>query len=127
MQLLGLAALYVQAKETSSRGSAGSLSVNGLFIQAFVFFLVGVSFCFRFQLPVDFWEPDPDPDSPRNSPEWNTPLANFARFVQNWYWYAGWPTIGNLIFALAQGVLGFIAWRTKLVDEPGERDPLLGQ
>jgi hypothetical protein len=40
VQLLGIAAMRAQARETRSRGSAGALSVQSLVIQAVVFLLV---------------------------------------------------------------------------------------
>lgn len=48
VQLLGFVALGIQARETMSRRSPGSLSAVGLACQAVVFLLVGISFIFRF-------------------------------------------------------------------------------
>lgn len=125
-QILGFAALRVQAKETRSLGSHGSLSVKGLFVQALVFLILGISFCVRFQSLMDgIEEEDPDPDSPRNSPEWNTPLARFVMYAPAWYWLVGWSTINTFVFAFSQGALGLIARRNDRDGKKGECAPLL--
>lgn len=77
-QVLGFVALYVQIRKLRKHGSPGSLSVRGLFLQAIVFFLVGISFYFRFRIPAELFDPDPD------RPDWNTPLARFVIFWENW-------------------------------------------
>jgi len=57
--VLGLAALLVQGCQIRSKPSLGALSVSGLWIQALVFALVGVSWLFRFTIPRDFWRMHP--------------------------------------------------------------------
>jgi uncharacterized membrane protein len=106
VQLLGVAAMSAQARESRSRGSAGALSVQGLAVQAVVFLLVGISFAFKLKLPAE---------------ELN---EHFIVNLRDWYWLVGWATINNVVFALAQGWLAWIVLR--LGDgEDGERDGLL--
>lgn len=124
-QVLGLIAIYKQIRRTKAHGSQGSLSLSALRSQALVFFLVGVSFYFRLARPEEFWKPDPDPDSPRNRPEWNTPLAKFCMYAEDWYWMFGWSVINTLIFALGQGVLASMIRRLENVGELEECEPLL--
>lgn len=107
VQLLGLAALRVQARETRSRGSVGALSVRGLVFQAVVFLFIGLSFIYRLRIPAGELDE-----------HW---IVN----VRDWYWTVGWAAINNLIFALCQGLLACIALRQGSKD-PGEREALLG-
>lgn len=51
VQILGIAAFRAQLHEFRSHGSVGSLSFQGLVLQAVAFFLVGVSSIFRLKLP----------------------------------------------------------------------------
>jgi len=106
VQLLGFAALGVQARETIARSSAGALSLRGLVVQAVVFLLVGVSFVFRVRLP-----------SEELDEHW---IVN----ARDWYWKVGWATINNLVFALTQAVLAYIVLRQDGTDS-GERAALL--
>lgn len=104
VQILGLAALRAQAREISSPGSdtTDALSVRGLVAQAVIFLLVGVSFVFHMRVPSE------DQDE------------HLIINLQTWYWTVGWATINNVIFAVAQGVLAWIAWRH--TDDEGEGD-----
>ena len=97
VQILGFAALRAQAREIRSRSSdtADALSVRGLIAQAVIFLLVGVSFVFRIRVP---------------SEELDEHLIVNLRM---WYWTVGWATINNVIFAVAQGVLAWMAWHRK--------------
>jgi uncharacterized protein with PQ loop repeat len=89
VQLAGLLAFLPQARSIYKHHGTGSISVRGLFVQAVVFLLVGISFIFRLKLPAKSWRNDHP--------------------VSQWYEVVGWATINNLIFALAQGLLGWIA------------------
>jgi uncharacterized membrane protein len=106
VQLLGIAAMRAQARETRSRGSADALSVQSLVIQAVVFLLVGSSFASRLKLPAEALN------------------EHFIVNVREWYWLVGWATINNVIFALAQGWLAWIVSRLGDGDD-GERNALL--
>lgn len=108
VQILGLAALRAQAREIRSRDSdmADAVSIQGLIAQAVVFLLVGVSFVFRIRLPSEELD------------------EHFIVNLRTWYWTVGWATINNLIFAVAQGVLAWIAWSHK-GGNLGERTALL--
>lgn len=109
VQVLGIVAQWVQARETRSRGETGALSVQGLVVQAVVFLLVGFSFVYRLALrgePEDFDE-------------------HFIVNLRDWYWLLGWATINNVIFGLGQGRLAWIASRQRGGDGQGEQDPLL--
>jgi hypothetical protein len=106
VQLLSIAAMRAQARETRSRGSAGSLSVQSQVMQAVVFLLVGISFAFRLELPAEALD------------------EHFIVNVREWYWLVGWATINNVMFALAQGWLAWIVSRLGDGDD-GERDALL--
>jgi len=96
MQILGLAALRAQAFEIRSRDSSdaadSALSMRGLVVQAVVFLLVGISFMWRIRVPSEELD------------------EHFVVNLQMWYWTVGWATINNVIFAVAQGVLAWIAW-----------------
>jgi len=95
--------------ETKSRGETGALSVQGLVVQAAVFLLVGFSFVYRLTLlgePEDFDE-------------------HLIVNLRDWYWLLGWATINNVIFALGQGLLAWIASRQSGGEDHGEQDPLL--
>ena len=105
VQLLGLAAMRVQAHETIDRGSAGALSFRGLVVQAVVFLLVGISFVFRLRLP-----------SEELDEHW---IVN----ARDWYWKVGWATVNNIIFALTQAVLAYIVLHQD--PDSGERSALL--
>ena len=110
VQILGLAALRAQAREIRSRRSdaADAFSVQGLVAQAVVFLLVGISFVFRIRVPSEELD------------------AHLIVNLSMWYWTVGWATINNLIFAVAQGVLAWIACGHK--DDGGdlgERSALL--
>jgi hypothetical protein len=106
IQLLGLAALIAQARKLKHSHTDTALSVQGLVLQAVVFFLVGLSFLFRFKIPAEEWD------------------EHFIVNLRMWYWRWGWATINNLVFALAQGVLALIASRRR-DDGDGERTALL--
>ena len=106
VQLLGFAAMRVQARETIARGSAGALSVRGLVVQAVMFLLIGISFAFRLRLHTEELDK-----------HWNVN-------AQDWYWKVGWVTINNVVFALVQDVLAYIAFRQGDPDS-GERSALL--
>lgn len=106
VQLLGFAALTVQARGTISRGSAGALSIKGLVLQAVIYLLVGISFLFRLRIP-----------SEELDEHW---IAN----VRDWDWTVGWAMINNVIFAVSQGILACIVLRRGR-EEPDERSALL--
>lgn len=92
VQVLAIAAFRAQAHETRSRGSADSLSIRRLILQAVVFFLVGISFLFRLRLPSELDE-------------------HFIVNLRTWYSRVGWATTNIVVFALAQGMLAWIASR----------------
>jgi len=105
IQLLGVAAFVVQALRIR-RGSNDVLSVQGLVVQAVVFFLVGISFLFRYRIPPEELD------------------EHFIVNLRSWYWRFGWATINNVVFALAQGMLAWLVLRRK-GDGTGERAALL--
>lgn len=112
MQILGLAALRAQALEIRSRNSSdaadSALSVRGLVVQAAIFLLVGVSFVWRIKVPSEELD------------------EHFIVNLHMWYWTVGWATINNVVFAVAQGVLAWIAWRHEAVGgHLSERSALL--
>ncbi|KAF7196965.1 hypothetical protein HII31_01883 [Pseudocercospora fuligena] len=78
MQLLGIAAFCVQARETMSRGEPGALSISGLLIQSVVFFVVGVSFLLRLKMPSETWQ------------------GPYMAGMRDWYWRVGWATINQI-------------------------------
>jgi heme/copper-type cytochrome/quinol oxidase subunit 2 len=118
VQILGFVALWAQASEIKSRSSPGTedaLSVKGLLVQAVVFLLVGLSFLWRLRIPED--------------EEWS---GYWLADLRKWYWRVGFATLNNLIFAVVQGVLAWIAWRYNQGDggeveeeAEGERTALL--
>ena len=96
MQILGLAALRTQALEIRSKDSSAAdsaLSLRGLVVQAMVFLLVGISFLWRMRVPSEELD------------------EQFLVNLRMWYWTVGWATVNNVIFAVAQGVLAWMAWR----------------
>jgi hypothetical protein len=111
MQILGLAAFRSQALEIRSKDSSAAdsaLSVRGLVAQAVVFLLVGISFVWRMRVPSEELD------------------EHFVVSLRMWYWTVGWASINNLIFAVVQGVLAWIAWRHQDVGGIlGERSALL--
>jgi hypothetical protein len=112
VQILGFAALRAQALEIRSRNSSdatdSALSVRGLVVQAVVFLLVGISFVWRIRVPTEELD------------------EHFIVNLQMWYWTVGWATINNVIFAVAQGVLAWMAWRHETVGgNLSERSALL--
>lgn len=97
IQILGFAGLRAEASEIKrSRSSGGNsnedaLSVRGLVVQAVVFLVVGLSFVWRMRLPEE-------------------ELTGYLIVdVKHWYWSVGFATINNLIFAVVQGVLAWVA------------------
>lgn len=118
VQILGFVAVWVQASAMRKSRSSGSdaddaLSVRGLVVQAMVFLLVGLSFLWRMKIPEE--------------EEWT---GYWIVDLSKWYWTVGFATINNLIFAVVQGVLAFIAWRYKgaggeIEEQVGERTALL--
>jgi hypothetical protein len=105
IQLLGVAAFIVQAWRVR-RGSNDVLSVQGLVVQAVVFFLVKISFLFRYRIPPEELD------------------EHFIVNLRSWYWRFGWATINNVVFALAQGMLAWLVLRRK-GNDTGERTALL--
>lgn len=96
VQILALGAFWSQASEMKrSQSLDDALSTRGLAVQAVVFLLVGISFVWRMMIPVE---------------ELN---EHFIVNLRMWYWTVGWATIDNLIFAVVQGVLAWIAWRQR--------------
>lgn len=109
IQLLGIAAFMVQAWRTR-RDSNSALRVQGLTIQAVVFFLVGISFLFRYRVPPEELD------------------EHFIVNLRSWYWRFGWATINNVVFAFAQGILAWLVSRRKSRRkdyDAGERTALL--
>jgi hypothetical protein len=96
VQILGFVALWAQASEIKSRspGKEDALSVKGLLVQAVVFLLVGLSFLWRLRIPAEEGEGE----------------GYWLADLREWYWTVGFATINNLIFAVVQGVLAWIAW-----------------
>jgi hypothetical protein len=115
VQILGFVAMWAQASEIRSRspGTENALSVKGLLVQAVVFLLVGLSYLWRMRIPEE--------------EEWS---GYWIVDLRKWYWTVGFATINNLIFAMVQGVLAWIAWSYKgdggeIEGEAGERTALL--
>ena len=105
---LGLAALFVQGRQIRSEPSLGALSISGLWIQALIFALVGVSWMFRLTMPAEFWRMQP------------------IRAVTTWFQLVGWAAVNNLVFAFVQAVLFFMARSKGLAASQGaESEPLL--
>lgn len=113
VQILGSAALWAQWSEVKrSRSSDGNatdnaLSVRGLVVQAVVFLLVGISFLWRMRIPDEELS------------------EHFIVNLRMWYWIVGFATINNLIFAVVQGLLAWIAWHYGDHEGLGERSALL--
>lgn len=107
-QLLGLFALYLQVKILKPRRSPGSLSINGLLTQTFVFFVVGVCMIFRVKVPAQ---------RPLRLLEW----------LLLWYAMVGFATLNSLIFAFSQGALWWHARRQFVEAEVRECEALLQQ
>ncbi|SMR46258.1 unnamed protein product [Zymoseptoria tritici ST99CH_1E4] len=107
-QLLGLIALYLQVKILKPRRPPGSLSINGLLTQTFVFFVVGVSMIFRVKVPAQ---------RPLRLLEW----------LLLWYAMVGFATLNSLIFAFSQGALWWHARRQFVEAEVSECEALLQQ
>ena len=105
MQLLGVATFVVQARRVK-QGSGSPLSIQGLTIQAVVYLLVGVSFLYRYRIPPEELD------------------KHFIVNLRSWYWWWGWATIYNVVFALSQGTLAWLVSRRK-GDAAGERTALL--
>ena len=101
VQILGFVALWAQWSETKKSRGAGAqaddaLSVKGLMVQAVVFLLVGLSFLWRMRI--------------LEEEKWS---GYWIADLDKWYWTVGFATINNLIFAVVQGVLAWIAWSNK--------------
>lgn len=90
--ILGLISMVLQAQESLSRTSLGALSLWGLGTQACVFTLVGCAWLVRF------------PD---------VGLDGIIEVPIRWFLYAGWAAVDNLIFAIVQAVLFYIAWKRR--------------
>jgi len=105
--LLGIAAIYFQAKAIRSRPWEHALSRTGLAVQACMFGLVAVSWVFRVEYT---W------------PDW---VAGWDALM-HWYMFVGWAAVDNVVFALGQGVLLWVVVRSGArVGEKGEMEPLL--
>jgi hypothetical protein len=101
---LAVAALFPQVRELQSSPDLGAISVTGLVMQAFTFAIVAVGWSLRLQLP----------------------LSEFRQ--RDWYPLVGWATVDNLVFAVVQGMLWWIARRRlglSQIVESGEAAPLL--
>jgi hypothetical protein len=84
---LAFAALFPQLRELRSRPTdPGALSVEGLAVQAAVFFVVALCWPLRLRLP------------------WGVGLVT-------WYQLVGWAAIDNAVFAFVQAVLWTFARR----------------
>jgi hypothetical protein len=95
--VLGIASLFTQARILLyHRRAPGALSFTGLFVQATVFTLVGVSWIFR--LTTEGLE-----------------LGTYTPIQAVWVWYelVGWAVIDNLEFAVVQGTLAFLVFGRK--------------
>lgn len=108
--VLGVLAAVPQLFTTHSGSSVGALSVKGLWIQALVFAMVGISWPFRLIVSKEF-------DLDRMTP---------LKAILTWWQMAGWAPADNIIFACVQGILFFvISQRTGGESEVGERTALL--
>lgn len=111
--ILGLCTLFAQMRHMAH---GGALSIVGLAAQAFIFFVVALSWLVRvyFPVPIEFDRIN-------------------LRFLLDWYRFMGWAAVDNVVFAFVQFVLLCLATkgsrRARRVDEtlsPGEQEPLLG-
>jgi hypothetical protein len=93
--ILGIAALFVQARETISRPDPGALSVTGLAIQAVVFVLVSLAWLGRLVFPWDRLE--------------GHQITLGLLII--WYQLVGWVAVDNAIFSVVQAVLFWLASR----------------
>lgn len=91
VQLLDVADFPAEAFEIRSRGSATALTIFLLVLQALGLSSIGISFIFRLDLPSEGLD------------------EQFIVDLQTWYRRFGWATVNNVGFALAQGVLAWIA------------------
>jgi hypothetical protein len=122
--LLECGAVGVQVRETKSRLTPGSLSVDGLFVQAVMFLVLGVSMVFRMKLPDSRWE---FPDTPSLPPEKSETVVKLEDLIMDWLLGVAWAMIHPLVLALTHGILWRICRRKCQVMETGEREPLLEQ
>lgn len=117
MNLLALVALILQARTVRSNPTTGSLSVPGLAVQAIMFLLVGISWFFRLRLPRGSLHTEP------GKPSYSTRTK-----IEVWYQTVGWATVGNLLFAVVQGVLFLIIRGGRRNQSSSvETAPLLGE
>lgn len=104
---LAVAALLPQARETLSRPDRGALSLTSLAVQAVVFALVAISWLFRLTIPASYWHHKPF----------------------GWYQLVGWAPVDNIIFAIVQAIVLWIAIRRgrerNQLALSGESSPLL--
>ena len=106
--LAGLSSLAVEAHEIQSRHSPGALSVIGLAVQAGVFALVGISWCFRLRVGGD---------------NWDYPIV---QALISWYQVVGWAAVNNFVFAIVQvALLGIALRRGRASPNHEETAPLL--
>lgn len=107
---ISLAALFSQLRQLrdGTVRDTNALSVEGLGLQAVVFFVVALCWPFRFYMP---------PEVPWGS----------------WYQLVGWAAVDNGLFALVQAVLYVVARRKKrsivgdIQTAAGESAPLLAE
>lgn len=111
--ILCIAAFFAQAKTIRSRDNPGALSKTGLAVQAVVFAFIAIAWIGRLGFPWDKVD------------EFGPSLG----LLTYWYQWVGWVTVDSAIFAVAQGVLFWLASRHQRgvgADAVGgETEPLL--
>ncbi|CAK1358722.1 unnamed protein product [Cercospora beticola] len=91
---LAVLGLLTQIRATRSVVGPRNVSVFGLAVQAVVFLVVGISWIFRLRIPRGSFDVEP-----------GLPQHSLSIKLIVWYQTVGWATVGNLIFALIQGIL----------------------
>jgi hypothetical protein len=89
-------------------GEVTALSPWGLKVQACVFFVVGVAWAGRWEVPSDWAKK-----------EWN------FGFLWEWYVTEGWMVLDSLVVAVGQGVLAWVWRRGTRAKEEGEAGEFL--
>ena len=102
--VLAIHAYFPQARELRSRSDLGAVSEVGLILQAVIFFISGVSWNFRWGL--------------------------FQGLIGwDWYMFAGWAAVDDVIFAVVQRYLWKVArgvGQEAVVADDRETEPLIG-
>jgi hypothetical protein len=100
--------LFPQSHTILTGSSVGALSIKGLGTQAITFAFVVVASMFRLTVPMDLFK-----------------IPSIWAF-REWYGLVGWAIVDNVIFAIVQMILFFLAWRRMAPqDAAQETRPLL--